>query len=107
MTDVMTAAGIPTPSYRAEADPADTDRQTLLFWYPSVTTAPDDYIRSAVKIEAGVLEAGDEDGVYTLAFDADSDYSTYRSVYVTLEPKDAKDRDSVPGEKVLDGFFPL
>lgn len=59
MTDVMTAASISAPSYRAEADPADADQQTLLFWYPAVTTAPDDYVRSAVKIEAGAKSALD------------------------------------------------
>lgn len=59
MTDVMTAASLSTPSYRAEADPADADQQTLLFWYPSVITGPDDYIRSAVKIEAGAKSALD------------------------------------------------
>src|SRR3990172_4550219 len=54
MTDVMTAAGISTTKYRAEAD-----QQTLLFWYPAVTSAPDDYIQSAVKIEAGAKSALD------------------------------------------------
>lgn len=57
MTEVMTSAGISTTCYRAESDPADPDQQTLLFWYPSVTAAPDDYIRSAVKIEAGAKSA--------------------------------------------------
>jgi len=55
----MTAASISTPRYRAEADPADADQQTPLFWYPAVTTAPDDYIRSAVRIEAGAKSALD------------------------------------------------
>lgn len=59
MTDFMTAAGISTTKYRAEADPADADQQTLLFWYPAVTTAQDEYIRSAVKIEAGAKSALD------------------------------------------------
>jgi hypothetical protein len=40
-------------------DAADTDQQTLLFWYPSVTTPADDYIRSAVKIEGGAKSALD------------------------------------------------
>jgi hypothetical protein len=59
MTDVVTTAGISTTRCRAEGDPADADQQTLLFWYPAVTTAPDDYIRSAVKIEAGAKSALD------------------------------------------------
>lgn len=46
-------------SFRLEADPDDPDRQTLLFWYPSVTANPDDYIRSAVKIECGAKSALD------------------------------------------------
>jgi hypothetical protein len=42
-----------------ELDAADADQQTLLFWYPSVTTAAGDYIRSAVKIEGGAKSALD------------------------------------------------
>jgi len=41
-----------------ELDPQDPDAQTLLFWYPSVTAASD-YVRSAVKIEAGAKSALD------------------------------------------------
>lgn len=55
----MTSARIPTRRYRAESDPADADQQTLLFWYPAVTAEPDDYIRAAVKIEAGAKSALD------------------------------------------------
>lgn len=40
-------------------DPEDPDRQTLLFWYPSVTAGRDDYIRPAVKIESGAKSALD------------------------------------------------
>jgi hypothetical protein len=57
--DVMTAAQIAGDRYRMELDAADADQQTLLFWYPSVTTAADDYIRSAVKIEGGAKSALD------------------------------------------------
>lgn len=42
-----------------ELDAADADQQTLLFWYPSVTTPAGDYIRSAVKIEGGAKSALD------------------------------------------------
>lgn len=60
------------------------------------------------RIEAGELDTDDKkEGVYTLAFDADSDYSTFREVYVTLEPKKEDDRTGTPGEKVLDGLFGL
>lgn len=58
-TDVMTSARIAAARYRIEPDPADADQQTLLFRYPAVTAAPDDYIRSAVKIEAGAKSALD------------------------------------------------
>ena len=60
------------------------------------------------RIEAGELDAKDKgEGIYKLAFDADSDYSTFREVYVTLEPKKEEDRAGTPGEKVLDGLFGL
>lgn len=59
LADTMAGAGIPAERYRIETDPADPDRQTLLFWYPAVTSAPDSYIRSAVKIEAGAKSALD------------------------------------------------
>lgn len=44
---------------RLEPDKSDRDRQTLLFWYPSVAGEPDGYIRSAVKIESGAKSALD------------------------------------------------
>ncbi|KRC70963.1 hypothetical protein D3C87_461280 [compost metagenome] len=54
------AAGvIPVDGFRVELDPDDPDQQTLLFWYPAVAAAPGDYIRSAVKIEAGAKSALD------------------------------------------------
>ncbi len=40
-------------------DPDDPDGQSLLFWYPTVTTRRDDYIRPAVKIESGAKSALD------------------------------------------------
>lgn len=42
-------------------DPHDHDQQTLLFWYPAVTQISTDYVRSAVKIEAGAKSALDPD----------------------------------------------
>ncbi len=58
LTDTMTEAGVAAERCRVEADDADPDRQTLLFWYP-VVTAGTGYIRSAVKIEAGAKSALD------------------------------------------------
>lgn len=55
----IAAKTIPTNRFRLELDPNDTDQQTLLFWYPAVTTTTGDYIRSAVKIEAGAKSALD------------------------------------------------
>ncbi|MEG2629297.1 MAG: nucleotidyl transferase AbiEii/AbiGii toxin family protein, partial [Comamonas sp.] len=40
-----------------EAD--EDDGQTVLFWYPAVTAVDGDYIRAAVKIEAGAKSALD------------------------------------------------
>jgi Nucleotidyl transferase AbiEii toxin, Type IV TA system len=42
-----------------DPDEADPDRQTFLLWYPAVTARPDDYVRSAVKIEGGAKSALD------------------------------------------------
>ncbi len=50
---------IPGGRFRLETDPDDKDGQTLLFWYPAVTATEDDYIRAAVKIEAGAKSALD------------------------------------------------
>lgn len=55
----LAAASIPGARFRIEADPDDRDGQTLLFWYPAATSAPGDYVRAAVKIEAGAKSALD------------------------------------------------
>ncbi len=55
----VAAAAIPGGRFRLVADPDDQDGQTLLFWYPAVTAAEGDYIRAAVKIEAGAKSALD------------------------------------------------
>lgn len=57
--EAMTAAQIGGNRYRVELDAADVDQQTLLFWYPAVTTAEGGYIQSAVKIEGGAKSALD------------------------------------------------
>lgn len=53
------ASVIPEDHFRLVPDPDDKDGQSLLFWYPSVTATTGDYIRSAVKIEAGAKSALD------------------------------------------------
>lgn len=55
----LAASVIPEERFRLEPDPDDKDGQSLLFWYPAVTATTDDYIRSAVKIEAGAKSALD------------------------------------------------
>jgi hypothetical protein len=55
----LAASVIPEARFRLEPDPDDADRQTLLFWYPSVTATGGDYVRSAVKIESGAKSALD------------------------------------------------
>jgi len=55
----LAASVIPKERFRLEPDPDDKDGQTLLFWYPAVTATTGDYIRSAVKIEAGAKSALD------------------------------------------------
>jgi hypothetical protein len=58
ITDIAKGA-LPEGKFKVEPDPDDADHQTLLFWYPAVTAAPGDYIRAAVKIEAGAKSALD------------------------------------------------
>lgn len=58
LAEIATAV-IPDAVFKLEADPDDNDGQTLLFWYPAVTAATGDYIRAAVKIEAGAKSAID------------------------------------------------
>lgn len=62
----LATAIIPDADFRLEPDPEDKDGQTLLFWYPAVTATTGDYIRSAVKIEAGAKSALDPHVVATV-----------------------------------------
>nr|CUV27707.1 conserved protein of unknown function [Ralstonia solanacearum] len=55
----LAASLIPEGRFRLELDPDDKDGQSLLFWYPVVTATTGNYIRSAVKIEAGAKSALD------------------------------------------------
>jgi hypothetical protein len=44
---------------RVDVDPADTDGQTLLIWYPTVEDTGDAYVRPVVRIESGAKSALD------------------------------------------------
>jgi hypothetical protein len=55
---MLGGAGVSDDSYKVRLDPQDPDGQTVLFWYPSATQTSD-YVRSAVKIEAGAKSALD------------------------------------------------
>lgn len=59
LRETLQTAGLLPPAARIELDPDDHDQQTLLIWYPQVTSAPDGYIRPAVKIESGAKSALD------------------------------------------------
>ena len=52
---------------KLEPDPDDSDKQTLLLWYPAATARSDAYIRSAVKIEAGAKSALDPQTTVSIA----------------------------------------
>lgn len=58
LAEIATAV-IPGAAFTLEVDPDDNDGQTLLLWYPTVTADTEDYIRAAVKIEAGAKSAID------------------------------------------------
>jgi nucleotidyltransferase AbiEii toxin of type IV toxin-antitoxin system len=60
------AAAIGQGRLKLERDPDDADGQTLLLWYPPAAAQTTDYIRSAVKIEAGAKSALDRGRVQTL-----------------------------------------
>jgi hypothetical protein len=51
---------------RVEADPEDPDHQSLLLWYPTVTADGANYVRRAVKIEAGAKSALDPHAARTV-----------------------------------------
>jgi hypothetical protein len=66
LTESLQTAGQPLDAARLEPDPADPDGQALLLWYPTVTGAPDDYIRPAVRIESGAKSALDPNAPRTV-----------------------------------------
>src|SRR5580658_171273 len=51
---------------RVEIDADDPDRQSLLLWYPTVTANGANYVRRAVKIEAGAKSALDPHSTRTV-----------------------------------------
>ncbi len=53
----MAEAHIDPAQARLALDEEDPDRQSILFWYPSVTTHEEGYVRPVVKIEAGAKSA--------------------------------------------------
>jgi hypothetical protein len=55
--EVLAASNIQPNDPSIAIDPDDPDRQSLLFWYPTVTSGHGDYIRPAVKIESGAKSA--------------------------------------------------
>jgi hypothetical protein len=55
----LEGANLRPESGRIEPDPDDSDQQSLLLWYPTVTTEGANYIRRAVKIESGAKSAID------------------------------------------------
>lgn len=57
--EALKGAGLPATAARIELDPDDQDQQSLLIWYPQVTSAANGYIRPAVKIESGAKSALD------------------------------------------------
>ena len=74
---------------RLEQDPDDADGQTLLLWYPAAAAPADDYIRYAVKIEAGAKSALDPHTVASvvpyIAGDLDLDLRVSNVVTVEAE----------------------
>jgi Nucleotidyl transferase AbiEii toxin, Type IV TA system len=56
---LLESSNLAVDSGRVEPDLDDPDRQSLLLWYPTVTSENDSYIRRAVKIESGAKSALD------------------------------------------------
>ncbi len=59
LRQTLQAAKINPNRARVEPDPADPDGQSLLLWYPTTTAGGNEYIRRAIKIEAGAKSALD------------------------------------------------
>ena len=59
LRQTLQAAKINPNRARVEPDPADSDGQSLLLWYPTTTAGGNEYIRRAIKIESGAKSALD------------------------------------------------
>jgi hypothetical protein len=59
LQQTLKSADINQNRARVESDPDDPDGQSLLLWYPTVTTDGIAYIRRAIKIESGAKSALD------------------------------------------------
>jgi hypothetical protein len=59
LRQTLQTANLNADRARAEADPDDPDRQSLLLWYPTATAEGNAYIRRAIKIESGAKSALD------------------------------------------------
>ncbi|KUM25217.1 hypothetical protein AU467_04380 [Mesorhizobium loti] len=59
LREALQTAGLPPTAARIELDRDDPDQQTLLIWYPQITSTTDGYVRPAVKIESGAKSALD------------------------------------------------
>jgi hypothetical protein len=59
LQETLNAANMNPDRARVERDPDDPDGQSLLLWYPTVTTDGNAYIRRAIKIESGAKSALD------------------------------------------------
>ena len=59
LSEALRATGLPPAAARVELDPNDQDQQSLLVWYPQITSTADGYVRPAVKIESGAKSALD------------------------------------------------
>jgi hypothetical protein len=57
VAQTMAEAHIDPAQARLSLDEEDPDRQSILFWYPSVAARQEGYVRPAVKIEAGAKSA--------------------------------------------------
>lgn len=77
------------PKARVEVDEADSDGQTLLVWYPTLSVPDSGYIRPAVRIESGAKSALDPHRDVTIrpyiADDLDGFDLAVQNV-VTIEP---------------------
>ncbi len=55
--NTLRESGLPPDSIRVVVDEDDRDRQTILLWYPSVTTEAEGYVKPVVRIESGAKSA--------------------------------------------------